>query len=149
LVARIGPGPVSAAEGGALFSMPWLLTYADCDPAGIIYYASAFEIIERVYMAYAVENHVTPDELRAAGVPTPVARSASGDFFEPMAVLDRIRCDLYCDGVGRSSIDWRCAFTRLAGPGEHPAFEGHLRQVYLAGGRPAPVPEMVRKLVGA
>jgi acyl-CoA thioesterase FadM len=129
--------------------MEWLLTYADCDPAGIIYYANAFELIERLYMAFALENGITPTQLAAAGEAVPVGRSASGEFFERMAVLDRIRCDLYCDSVGRSSLDFRCTFTRLAGGGTGLAFEGHLRQVYVGDdGRPARVPDRIRAIVG-
>jgi acyl-CoA thioesterase FadM len=134
--------------------MEWLLTYADCDPAGIIYYASAFPIMERAFMAWALDNGVAPDQLRALGEPLPVARSASADYFIPMKVLDRIRCDLYCDSIGRSSIDWRTTFTPLASlEGPSPAdapivFEGHLRQVYVGGdGRSTSVPDVVRKLI--
>lgn len=141
---------MSRRQDGPLYSTDWLLTYADCDPAGIIYYAAAFELMERVYMAFAVEHGMTPGQLAANGDAGPVVRSATGEFFDRMAVLDRIRCELYCDGVGRSSIDWRCTFTRLAGPATEAAFEGHLRQVYVgADGRPVSVPARVRELVGA
>jgi acyl-CoA thioesterase FadM len=136
--------------------MDWLLTYADCDPAGIIYYASAFALMERVYMRWALAHGVAPDQLRAKGLALPVARSASGDYYGRLYVLDRLECRLYCDSVGRSSVDWRTTATVVepfdagAPAGPDPAFEGHLRQVYVGpDGRPVPVPDEIRRLVGA
>lgn len=152
-----GPEPAATAapgasapgddDGGALAAMDWLLTYADCDPAGLIYYANAFVLMERLYMRWARDHGVTPDELRRRGSAVPVARSATGDFLAPLRPLDEVRARLHCDGVGRSSMDWRCTLTA---PGAaSPAFVGHLRQVYVGvSGRAVPVPPEIVALVG-
>ena len=41
--------PMPAADQPVLHEVPFMLAYGDCDPAGIVYYATYYRWFERVY----------------------------------------------------------------------------------------------------
>lgn len=128
--------------------LEWLLTYADCDPAGIMYYATPFVLMERVVTGWAAARGIDPESLRRSALPIPVVRATSGDYFSVLSVLDRVRCTCAVTNLGTSSLTWSGELRRLGPDGSaapEASFTGRLVQVYVGtDGRPVPIPPRVR-----
>ena len=46
--------PVPAPDQPVLHEVPFMLAYGDCDPAGIVYYATYYRWCERVYTEWTM-----------------------------------------------------------------------------------------------
>ncbi len=89
------------------------LSYADCDPAQIVYYAAYFPWFERTSTEWWIAQGHRIDELpRRVGVAL-VARSAGCEYLAPTRVLDRLVCRMHFSRVGRTSATFAFDVDRL------------------------------------
>jgi YbgC/YbaW family acyl-CoA thioester hydrolase len=84
------------------------LSYADCDPAGIIYYAAWFVVMERQLSAWFFDAGFRFDTMLAEVGATPVTRSTWCDYLAPARAYDQVRVEMSVAEVGRRS--YRLAF---------------------------------------
>jgi len=122
------------------------LTYADCDPAGIIYYASWFVAMERQltewFDAQGLRFNRMGQELGGA----PVTRATWCDYLAPAYVHDRVRVEMRVNRIGRSSYELGFAMIRendattLARAAIVCVFVG-------SDAHPAPLPEPFRRVL--
>lgn len=99
----------SETEPGALHSVRSRLSYADCDPAGIVYYATWFPWMEKTHTEFWLLRGLRFDELLGTYGAVPITRHTECDYLVPTRVFDEIRCEMRSAHVGRTS--YRMAFT--------------------------------------
>ena len=96
------------ADGGsgpALHSTTFRLSYADTDPAGILYYGAWFPWMERMQSEWFWINDLRQDELKARyGFWTVTAHTAC-DYLQAVGLFDEIRIELRLGEVGRRSFE--------------------------------------------
>ena len=118
------------------------LTYADCDPAGIVYYAAWFVAMERVLTEWFLRSGFRfdrmPDELRG-GV---VTRSTWCEYLAPAQVYDEIVVEMTVAKVGTTS--YTLAFEMVRTADAVVVARSGLVGVFVAGGRAAPLPPALR-----
>ena len=106
-VADGGPGP-------ALHSTTFRLSYADTDPAGILYYGAWFPWMERMQSEWFWLNDLRQDELKERhGFWTVTAHTAC-DYLEAVGLFDEIRIELRLGAVGRRSFEMLHRMVRTA-----------------------------------
>lgn len=87
-----------------LTRMRWRLSYADCDPAGIIYFATYVPWVERATTEFFVEVGLPQNRLlEEVGVFIP-ARRCEVDFLAPARLLDQILVTMRCGRLGETSL---------------------------------------------
>lgn len=106
-VADGGPGP-------ALHTTTFRLSYADTDPAGILYYGAWFPWMERMQSEWFWLNDLRQDQLRERhGFWTVTAHTAC-DYLEAVGLFDEIRTELRLGTVGRRSFEMLHRMVRTA-----------------------------------
>jgi acyl-CoA thioester hydrolase len=107
-----GAGPLH----GPLHGLEFRLAFGECDPAGIVYYATYLEWAERVHGDWwYLQGRPIGDP---ASRPSFVVRHVSCDYLSPPRVNDLLRCDMSLQRVGRTSFTLSFRFT-MVGSGEH------------------------------
>lgn len=123
------------------------LSYADCDPAQIVYYAAYFPWFERTSTEWWVASGYRIDELpREFGVAL-VSRSAGCEYLAPTRVLDRLVCRMYFSRVGRTSATFAFDVDRLDDGVRVAEGFNTLVTVAASGGGAVPIPEPLRALM--
>jgi acyl-CoA thioester hydrolase len=89
-----------------------LLTYADTDAAGILYYAAWFPWMERIGVEWLLDNGLRYDTMLAEHGATAVTRATTCDYLSQVTVLDRVRVDMAIGHVGRRSYTYAFTMTR-------------------------------------
>ena len=87
-----------------LQSMDFRLSYADCDPAGIVYFAAYYPWFERTYNEWIITNGHTPDEMPRLWGTTHISRASGCEYFVPGMLFDPLRCDMRLGKVGKTSF---------------------------------------------
>jgi YbgC/YbaW family acyl-CoA thioester hydrolase len=123
------------------------LSYADCDPAQIVYYAAYFHWFERTSTEWWVDQGYRIDELPQQFGVSLVSRSAGCEYLAPTRVLDRLVCKMYFSRVGRSSATFAFDVDRIDDGVRVAEGFNTLVTVDAAGGRPAPIPPQLRALM--
>jgi acyl-CoA thioester hydrolase len=131
---------------GTLHSVDFRLSYGDCDPAGIVYYASYYRWMERVHTEWWFLSGIRLDELSDLCGVSIVTRAASAEFLWPLRVFDLVACRMSTARVGRSSFTM--AFDFLAEEGRSACTSRMTLVCVGSGGEPAPVPGVMRKPLG-
>lgn len=110
-----GPGRVPPPSAPVLASLEFRLTYADCDPAQIVYFAAYYPWMERTLAEFSASNELTASDIpRRFGVVT-VARASGCEYLVASLPYERIRCDLSCEQIGASSYTYGCTFSNEGG----------------------------------
>jgi len=123
------------------------LTYADCDPAGIVYYAAWFVAMERVLTEWFLRVGFRFDRMADELGGAVVTRSTWCEYLAPARVYDEIAVRMTVAKVGTTSYTLSFEMVR-AGDAVVVARSG-LVGVFVAGGRAAPLPPALRDaLVG-
>lgn len=88
-----------------LYCLDLRLTFADCDPIGIVYFAAYYPWMERTYAEWTIHAGVPGDrnEQQFDGVHT-VIRASGCDYFAAGKLYDPLRCELRCEHRGRTSF---------------------------------------------
>lgn len=122
------------------------LSWGECDPAGIVYYATYLEWAERVHSEWWLLQGLHLAELADRLGAAFVVRHVECDYLHPPRVLDELRCSLHVAAVGSSSFTLRFDFTDL-GSGRALA-ELRLTCVFVdAEGTATPIPAPARKVL--
>lgn len=124
------------------------LTYADCDPAGIVYYATWFPWFERLLTQWMHSQGLRPDELMARYGFATITRHAECEYLHPAALFDTIRITMVAATIRRTSIQWE--FTIVRTTDQVKVGRGQIALVTIdADGRATPVPAQMRAAIEA
>jgi acyl-CoA thioester hydrolase len=90
------------------------LSYADTDPAGLIYYGSWFAWMERLSTEWMFAQGFRYDRMAAEHGAAQVTRSTQCEYLRPTAVYDEIDIELRVPRVGVRSYDFGFTMVRCA-----------------------------------
>lgn len=96
-----------------LHSITSRISYNDCDPAGIIYYASWLPLMEKVHTEWWFLRGYRFDQLLQRYGSVPVSRHVECDYLAMVKVLDQVRCEMRLVGIGHSSYQIGFQFVKL------------------------------------
>ncbi len=130
-----------------LHTMDLRLSYADCDPAGIVYFA-AYQWMERVYNEWTHAGGHTPDLMPELWGATHISRASGCEYLVPGMLFDAMTCEMRLGKVGRTSFTTVYDFVRHSDGAT--LARGHIVFVFVADdGTPTPVPEGFKDVVRA
>ncbi|MEU4014747.1 thioesterase family protein [Microbacterium sp. NPDC028030] len=89
------------------------LTYADTDPAGILYYASWFPKMEALWSDFLFRNGFRQDRSLAARGWTTVTRATQCEYLVAARLFDEIRLELRIGPAGTTSFPLEYRMVRL------------------------------------
>jgi acyl-CoA thioester hydrolase len=89
----------------ALHQLEFRLSYADTDPAGILYYAAWFPWMERLQSEWFWMNGLRQDQLAEQHGFWSVTCRTECDYLVPVGLFDHIRAELRLGRAGRRSFD--------------------------------------------
>lgn len=119
------------------------LSYADCDPAGIVYYGSWFHFMERALSEWFLGQGFRFDTMVETVGGAPVTRSTWCDYLAPARVYDLLRIEMRVEGVGDSS--YRVSFEMTREGDDVVVARSGIGCVFLdVAGAPAPLPASFR-----
>lgn len=87
-----------------LQSMDFRLSYADCDPLGIVFYAAYYGWMERTYNEWVFSGGLTNDECIARWGVNTVMRASGLEYFVPAVLFDGLSCRMRLDAIGNTSF---------------------------------------------
>lgn len=130
--------------GEVLHFNEFRLSYGECDPAGIVYYAAYYPWMERTHNEWTYVSGIRSDRMRERWGTSTVSR-ASACLYERTAYLfDSMRCDMRLGDLGTTSFTMRFDFRRL--DDDVVTCIGKLTLVFVDDeGRPTAVPEPMRE----
>lgn len=131
-------------ETSPLHTVGLRLSYADCDPAGIVYYATWFPWMEKAHTEYWLLRGLRFDELLSTYGAVPVTRHTECEYLAMARLFDEIRCEMRLAYVGRTS--YRMAFTFLR-EAEVVARSSLTLVCVDAAGRPVPLPDVLNNVL--
>jgi acyl-CoA thioester hydrolase len=130
----------------ALHTAEFRLSYGDCDPAGIVYYASYYRWMEHVHTEWWFLRGLRLDELSQTCGVSIVTRAASTEYLWPLKLFDLVTCRMSTARIGRSSFTM--AFSFLTEEDERAACHAEMTLVCIdPDGNPAKVPGKMRELL--
>jgi YbgC/YbaW family acyl-CoA thioester hydrolase len=134
-----------------LHSMEFRLSYGDCDPAGIVYFAAYYPWMERVYNEWTYLGGHPPSAMTELWGATHISRASGCEYFVPASLFDPITCEMRVARVGTTSFTM--AFDFMRRPDRTRLAQGHMVLVFVdADTRPSAVPdefEAVLRAAGA
>lgn len=98
----------------ALHSMVFRLSYADTDPAGILYYGAWFPWMERMQSEWFFLNDLRQDELKERHGFWTVTAHTECDYLVPVVLFDQVRIELRLGRVSQRSFDLHHTMVRTA-----------------------------------
>lgn len=119
------------------------LSYADCDPAGIIYYAAWFVAMERTLTEWFFGHGIRFDTIKEELGCAPVTRSTWCEYLVAASVYDSVDIELRVSHIGRSSYTLGFAMTRQS-DGARLAQSGITCVLVGQDGRPTAIPAPFR-----
>jgi acyl-CoA thioester hydrolase len=132
---------------GPLHTCEFRLTYADCDPAGIVYYANYFRWMEHTHTTWWHKIGHRIDHFQERYGVELVTRHTGCEFTAPARTFDLVIAELTAEAVGHTSFRMRVDFTleATASAGGIATASGDLTLVTIGpDGRSAPVPQALR-----
>lgn len=132
------------ARAAVLHQLTTRLTYADCDPAGILYYATWFPWMERVQSEWFFLSGLRQDTLLKEHGFSTVTRHAECEYLAQVGLFDSIEVGLRLRRLGTTSITLGCDMWWVEGA--RLAARGSITVVALSpDNTPIPVPEIIRR----
>ena len=123
-----------------LQSMDFRLSYADCDPAGIVYYAAYYQWFERTYSEWTLAGDHPPSRVPELWGANHISRASGCEYFVPGVLFDPLRCEMRLGKVGATSFI--IVFDIVQRAREELLARGHIVFVFIdANGKPTPVPQ--------
>ncbi|WCO67828.1 acyl-CoA thioesterase [Iamia majanohamensis] len=122
------------------------LSWGECDPAGIVYYATYLGWAERLHSEWWLAQGLHLSEMHDRLGARFSVRRVEVDYLAPALPLERVRCAMAVAAVGRTSFTQRFTFTR---PAEGDVFAVmDLVAVFATAERvPTPIPDLARSLL--
>lgn len=105
--------PAADATFREFHRMDMRLTYADCDPAKIIYFAAWFPWMERVHSEWMYLNGMRQDTMEERHGFATITRAAECEYLAPASLFQRIRISMGIGHIGRSSFRVEARMLRL------------------------------------
>ena len=93
-----------------LHRVTFRLSYADCDPAGIVYFARYQHWMERTHTEWWFLRGLRFDELPARLGVGVVTRACHAEYERTIALFDQVECQMTAERVGRTSFVMRFDF---------------------------------------
>ena len=91
-------------ETATAFEHSLRVRFHQADPAGVLFYGRAFELVEETYEVFLRAIGFDVDAaMRLQGLTTPVVHAAA-DFARPIRVGDEVTVRLVVSGIGESSF---------------------------------------------
>jgi acyl-CoA thioester hydrolase len=106
---------VDHTDNPILSSSTFVLTYADTDPAGILYYGALFPWMERLQSEWFLDQGLRQDRLSEEQGYWTVTCHTECDYLEQAKLFDRLQASLRLGRVGRRSFDMEFGFHREDG----------------------------------
>jgi acyl-CoA thioester hydrolase len=126
-----------------LHAVDFRLSYADCDPAGIVYFAAYYRWLERTYSEWTWMMGLGVDRMRPLWGAWTVSKDSGCTYHVPGVLFDHLWCVMRCGRIGTTSSTM--AFDIIRSRDEVLVAEGRITLVFLDdSGRPVPVPEAMR-----
>lgn len=119
-----------------------LVTYADTDAAGVIYYAAWVPLIERVHTAWLLTHGFRDPEYRERWGVQSACRAVSVEYFAPVRLFDELELVLHVDHIGTTSYRVRLDYL----VGDQRAGQG-IMTVAFFDEKKAPIPEELRAVL--
>lgn len=124
------------------------LSYADCDPAQILYYAAWFPWMERVQSEWLYLNDLRADTLAERFGFATITRRAECDYLSPARLFELIRVSMTVARLGNTSI--RFGFRMVRQDDQVLVARGALILVTIdEHGQPVTVPDRLRTVLQA
>jgi YbgC/YbaW family acyl-CoA thioester hydrolase len=95
-----------------LHSMDFRLSYGECDPAGIVYFAAYYQWMERVYNEWTYLGGFAPTSMRDLWNTTHISRASGCEYLVPGMLFDAITCEMIVARVGVRSVTMAFDFMR-------------------------------------
>jgi len=125
-----------------------LLTYADTDAAGILYYAAWFPWMERMGVEWLYDNGLRYDTMLAEHGASAVTRATTCEYISQVTIYDRVRIDMFIDRIGERS--YRLGFTMTREGDQTVVARSTMSLVVIdSEGKPAPIPPALSTLLRA
>lgn len=102
-----------AVTGPVLHSHTVRLSYADTDPAGILYYAAWFPKMEALQSEFLFLQGLRQDTLKERFGWWTVSRATECEYLAAARLFDVIRIDLRLGRIGASSFRFEFTMTRV------------------------------------
>jgi YbgC/YbaW family acyl-CoA thioester hydrolase len=120
--------------------MDFRLSYGDCDPAGIVYYAAYYPWFERTYNEWTFGGNHTPESMPELWGATHISRASGCEYFVPGMLFDPLRCEMRLGKIGTTSFT--VVFDVVHRDREELIARGHIVFVFTDMDRtPTPVPD--------
>jgi YbgC/YbaW family acyl-CoA thioester hydrolase len=127
---------------GRMDSARFRLSWGECDPAGIVYFAAYLPWMERLHSGWWFERGLRFDEMAERFGASVVTRQVTCDYLRPARVLDPIEVTMSLLDVGTRSYQLWFEFRRT--DGDELVASARLEMVFVgADGAPAPIPHPV------
>lgn len=107
------PSPTAASAGRVLHSHTVRLSYADTDPAGILYYAAWFPKMEALQSEFLYLQGLRQDTLKDRFGWWTVSRATECEYLAAARLFDLIRIDLRVGRIGASSFRFEFEMRRV------------------------------------
>jgi acyl-CoA thioester hydrolase len=93
--------------------MRFRLSYADCDPAQVVYLAAYYPWFERTSTEWWLSQGIRIDELPATHGVALVSRASGCEYLARTRVLDLLDCRMRVSRIGRSSATFAFEVVRV------------------------------------
>lgn len=133
---------ISEHQPEPLHRMDFRLSYGDCDPAGIVYYATYYSWFERVNNEWAYLAGFPSNRMPELWGVRQVARASRCEYLVPGQLYDLLTCEMHLGRIGRTSYEM--CFTVRSDSNALRYAEGSIAFVFITLSqppRPVPVPE--------
>ncbi len=131
---------------GWMASTSFRLSWSECDPAGIVYYAAYLPWMERLHSGWWFDRGLRFDRMAERLGASVVTRQVTCDYLGPARVLDPIGVSMSLRSVGRRSFNLSFDI-RNEDDGARVAAAGLVMVFVDPDGRPAAVPAPARAIL--
>jgi len=133
-------------DGGYMQTLDFRLTYSDCDPVGLVYFAAYYPWIERAVTEWWIGAGVDFGSMVERFGAFLVARSTSCEYLAAARPFDLLSARLRLGAIGRTSLTFAIDIVRRTD--DVMVARGSYTLVSVdSGQRPIPLPDSIRRLV--
>jgi YbgC/YbaW family acyl-CoA thioester hydrolase len=131
-----------------LHSMEFRLSYGDCDPAGIVYFAAYYQWMERIYSEWTYLGGFATSTMGEVWDTSLISRASGCEYFVPGLLFDAISCEMRVASVGITSFTMAFDYVRKS-DGNRLA-QGHIVFVFVDNNtHAAPIPDEYKAILRA
>lgn len=124
------------------------LTYADCDPAQVVYYAAYYPWFERTSTEWWYSNHIWIDKLAESHGVALLSRASGCEYLATTRVYDQLVCRMSIGRIGETSMT--LDFDMVRRDDDVLVASGFITLVTITpGAGPAPIPAGLRALLAS